>query len=134
MTISSTGRVRQYRQRQSEAGRKLVRFYLDLETSAKLDQLAGDQPHAKFAEELLTAAIAQAWSDRTAQQQRASQKQEGRRLIGNESAASGAARIAQFAVTRPPPQFRCIGRWEWQVAPLVGVARNAALRMVGLAA
>jgi hypothetical protein len=37
---SSTERVRQYRQRQREAKRKLVRVYLDATTAAKLAQLS----------------------------------------------------------------------------------------------
>jgi hypothetical protein len=91
----STERVRQYRQRQREARRKLVRFYLDAETSAKLEQLASGQPHAAFAEALLTTAIAQAWSAREAQQQDENEL-EGNCPGKHEPAGADAARLAQF--------------------------------------
>lgn len=88
---TSAGRVRQYRQRQREACRKLVRLYLDAEASARLAQLAGGQPHAAFAAALLTTAIAQAWTAGEARQQREREEREGCSQARPNSAATGAS-------------------------------------------
>jgi hypothetical protein len=93
---SSTDRVRQYRQRQRNANRKLVRFYLDAESATKLDQLAIGQPHAALAEALLTTAITHAWAAREAQQ-RDREEREGRSQAAPQPAAKAdSARSAHF--------------------------------------
>jgi hypothetical protein len=101
MNKVSTDRVRQYRQRQRDASRKLVRFYLDADSCDKLAQLASSgQPHAALAEALLTAAVANAWSIREAQQQTDRKGREGRSQAVPES-------IAASASARPA---HCLGR------------------------
>lgn len=60
MNKTSTDRVRQYRQRQRDASRKLVRLYLDADASDMLAKLAHGLPQTALAEALLTTAIMQA--------------------------------------------------------------------------
>lgn len=94
---NSTDRVREYRQRQRDASRKLVRFYLDAESAARLEWLANDRPHAAVAETLLTTAIAHAWTVREAPQQPDREKREGHSQTGHQPAAKAdTARPAQF--------------------------------------
>lgn len=93
----STERVRKFRQRQREASRKLVRFYLDAETGARIDQLASGKSYAEFAAALLTAAISQAWSANQALQKEGTRITRGGRLQAScEPTNAGAARLAQF--------------------------------------
>lgn len=94
---SSTDRVRQYRQRQRNANRKLVRLYLDADTSDKLEQLASGQPIAALAKALLTTAITHAWAARAAQQQVDRKEREGRRQAAPQPAAKAdSAKSAHF--------------------------------------
>lgn len=94
---SSTDRVREFRQRQRDASRKLVRFYLDAESAAMLEQLASGRPHAALAEALLTTAIAQAWSAREAQKHCDRKEREGRSHAGHQPAATAeTAKSAHF--------------------------------------
>lgn len=62
MSESSTERVRQFRDRQTAAGRKRITLYLDHETQRKLDQLAGDKAQARYLEALVKAAIDREWT------------------------------------------------------------------------
>lgn len=95
---SSAERVRRFRERQRDANRKLIRFYLDADSCDKLAQLASNgQPHAALAEALLTAAIVNAWAAREAQQQRDCKEREGRRQAASQSPALvNSASPAQF--------------------------------------
>lgn len=58
----STERVRRFRERQDEAGRKRIALYLGPETLRKLDQLAGDQAQGAYLEKIVRTAIKREWS------------------------------------------------------------------------
>lgn len=62
MNGCSTQRVRRFRDRQEEAGRKRITLYLDRETQSRLDQLAGDNAQARYLETLVKAAIEREWA------------------------------------------------------------------------
>lgn len=57
----STERVREYRARQRDAGRKLVCIYLSGDIAARLAQLADWHGERNYAEELLAHAVQAAW-------------------------------------------------------------------------
>lgn len=62
MNVCSTERVRRYRERQEEAGRKRIMLYLDPGTQRKLDQLAGDKAQARYLEALVKGAVNREWN------------------------------------------------------------------------
>jgi hypothetical protein len=58
---SSTERVQQLRERQCKAGSSRITAYLDRDTRAKLDQLAGRLPRSRLLATLMKAAIEREW-------------------------------------------------------------------------
>lgn len=124
----STERVRTYRQRQRDASRKLVRFYLGAETAAMLEQLASGQPHAALAEALLTTAISQSWEAHQAQQAD-SRIRCAHPHASPEPADAAVSRLAQFPGRRRG--FAASDTETCEASSSQGVARNTVALLLG---
>ena len=75
MKECSTDRVRRFRERQDEAGRKRITLYLDPETQRKLAQLAGGQAQTAFLEMIVRKAVVREWSALVITQKQGQDKQ-----------------------------------------------------------